>query len=106
MWRILKNLNAFEGIRPKPMPKPTSDGSYNLKLNPIQYESFVKNLKDSIKEHEGEPEEPKEEPSKSPKKQEAKPETEKSGKAPAREVMAAITIRKDRTLSIKIEFLY
>ena len=72
MWRILKTINAFQGIKPTPNPYPISDGSYNLKLNPIQYNIFMENMKKLIKAHDvKQPEEAA--PAEAPKPADSKP---------------------------------
>lgn len=65
-WRIIKTFDGFNGIKPTPNPRPTSNGSYNVKLTPAQYKIFQDNLQKNIVEHEGE-EQPIEELAEAPK---------------------------------------
>lgn len=51
-WAIIKNIDGFAGIKPVPYPKPISDGSYNLRINPRQYEKFQDNLLKSMTDEE------------------------------------------------------
>ena len=45
LWTIIIQNNGFEGIKPTPNPKPNTDGTYTVTLNPAQWQIFQENQK-------------------------------------------------------------